>query len=105
MEPNIRLKFKTVKSRPELILKVGYLTKDESPRCPSFLSFHYFGSFVLSFFLSFALSRFYLFIRDTQRERQRHRQRKKQAPCREPDMGLDPESPGSRPGLKAVLNR
>ena len=25
----------------------------------------------------------------------------KQAPCREPDMGLDPGFPGSRPGLKA----
>ena len=32
---------------------------------------------------------------DTQRERER------QAPCREPNMGLDPGSPGSRPGLKA----
>ena len=30
----------------------------------------------------------YLFMRE--RERQRHRQREKQAPCREPDMGLDP---------------
>ena len=39
-----------------------------------------------------------------ERERQRHRQREKQAPCREPDMGLDPGSPGSRPGLKAALN-
>ena len=38
-------------------------------------------------------------------ERQRHRQREKQAPCREPDVGLDPGTPGSRPGLKAVLNR
>ena len=37
-------------------------------------------------------------------ERQRHRQREKQAPCRELDMGLDPGSPGSHPGLKAVLN-
>ena len=40
-------------------------------------------------------------MRDTQRERQRHRQREKQAPCREPDVGLDPGSPGSRPELKA----
>ena len=42
-------------------------------------------------------------MRDTQREkeRQRHRQREKQAPCREPDVGLDPGSPG----LKAALNR
>ena len=27
---------------------------------------------------------------ERERERQRHRQREKQAPCREPDMGLDP---------------
>ena len=25
--------------------------------------------------------------------------------CREPDVGLDPESPGSCPGLQAALNR
>ena len=29
----------------------------------------------------------------------------KQAPCREPDVGLNPGSPGSRPGLQAALNR
>ena len=40
-----------------------------------------------------------------QRERQRHRQREKQAPCREPDVGLDPGSPGSHPGLKEMLSR
>ena len=42
-------------------------------------------------------------MRDTERERkrQRHRQREKQALCREPDVGLDPGSPGSGPGLKA----
>ena len=39
-------------------------------------------------------------MRDTERERQRHRQREKQAPCREPDVGLDPGTPGSRPGPK-----
>ena len=39
-----------------------------------------------------------------QAERQRHRQREKQTPCREPDMGLDPGSPGSHLGLQAVLN-
>ena len=45
----------------------------------------------------------YLFTIDIERERerQRHRQREKQAPCQEPDMGLDPETPGSRPGPKA----
>ena len=49
--------------------------------------------------------RFYLFMRDTHRKRrQRHRQREKQAACREPDVGLNPGSLGSRPGLKVVLN-
>ena len=37
--------------------------------------------------------------------RQRQRQREKQAPCREPEVGLDLETSGSCPGLKAVLNR
>ena len=35
----------------------------------------------------------------THTERERERQREKQAPCR--DVGLDPGSPGSRPGPKA----
>ena len=43
--------------------------------------------------------------RERERERQRHRQREKQTPQREPDVGLDPRSPGSHPGLKAALNR
>ena len=48
----------------------------------------------------------HLFIhRDRDRERQRHRQRVKQAPHREPDMGLDPGSLGSHPGLQAAPNR
>ena len=38
------------------------------------------------------------------RERERHRQRERQAPCREPDVGLDPRSPGSGPGPKMALN-
>ena len=42
-------------------------------------------------------------MRDTEKERQRHRQREKQALCREPDVGLDPRSPGSCPGPKAAL--
>ena len=44
-------------------------------------------------------------MRDTERERekQRPRQREKQAPYREPDVGLNPGTPGSRLGLKAVL--
>ena len=38
---------------------------------------------------------------DIKRERGRDRRREKQAPCREPDVGLDPGTPGSRPGPKA----
>ena len=34
-------------------------------------------------------------------KRQRHRQREKQASCREPEVGLDPGTPGSHSGLKA----
>ena len=36
-------------------------------------------------------------MRDTERERQRENQ----APCKEPDMKLDPRTPGSHPELKA----
>ena len=32
-----------------------------------------------------------------EREGQRYRQSEKEAPCREPDVGLDPGSPGSGP--------
>ena len=42
--------------------------------------------------------------RERHRERERDKQREKQPPCREPNVGLDPGSPGSHPGLKAVLN-
>ena len=41
-------------------------------------------------------------MRDTEIKRHRHRQREKQAPCREPDMELDPRSPGSHPGLNGA---
>ena len=40
-------------------------------------------------------------MRDTERERRRQ----KQAPCREPDAGLDPGTPGSCPELKADAKR
>ena len=39
--------------------------------------------------------------REREREAQRCRRREKQAPCREPNMGLDPGTPGSRSGPKA----
>ena len=34
-------------------------------------------------------------------EGQRHRRREKQAPFRDPNVGLEPGTPGSRPGPKA----
>ena len=43
----------------------------------------------------------YLFIHKRHREGGRHRQRKKQAPCREPNVGLDSGTPGSRPEPQA----
>ena len=45
----------------------------------------------------------YLFMRDTERGRDTGRG-ETQAPCREPDAGLDPGTPGSHPGPKAALN-
>ena len=42
-----------------------------------------------------------LIIHERQRERQRHRQREKQAAYGEPDVGLDPRTPGSPPEPKA----
>ena len=41
-------------------------------------------------------------MRETEREAET--QREKQAPCRESDVGLNPRSLGSHPGLKAALN-
>ena len=40
-------------------------------------------------------------MRDTERKKQRQRQREKQAPCKAPNVGLDPGTAGSRPQLKA----
>ena len=46
--------------------------------------------------------RFYLFIHERKREAETPaRQREKQAPCREPDVGLHPGTPGSHPKPKA----
>ena len=65
---------------------------NELPRRPSYAGL---------LFIYYFFKRFYLFMRDIERERQRHRQREKQAPCREPDVGLDPRTKGSHPGQKA----
>ena len=52
------------------------------------------------FFFFFFKIYLYLFMIDMEGG-QRHRQREKQATCREPNMGLDPGTPGSGPGPKA----
>ena len=76
-------------------------------RCPkkrvALMWYRFFFFLPLFFFLRFYLS---IHERHTQRERetQRYRQREKQTLCREPDVGPDPGSPGSDPGLKAALN-
>ena len=51
-------------------------------------------------FLFFVFKDLFIYDRHRERETQRHRRREKQAPCGEPDVGLDPGSPGSRPGPK-----
>ena len=56
------------------------------------------------FYFYFIFLRLYLFInkRHTHTQRGRDiRQREKQAPCRKPDVGLDPRTPGPYPELKA----
>ena len=56
------------------------------------------------FLLYLFFKRFYLFIHDRHTDREREaetQEREKQASCREPDMGLDLGSPGSRPEPKA----
>ena len=40
-------------------------------------------------------------MRDIYREKQRRRQKEKQAPCREPNVGLNPGTLGSHPEPKA----
>ena len=54
--------------------------------------------------VDFDFSIFFKILFIHERHRDRERQREKQAPCREPHVGLNPESPGSHPGLKVALN-
>ena len=41
-----------------------------------------------------------LFTHEGHKERQRHRRKEKQDPCRDPNAGLDPRTPGSGPERK-----
>ena len=58
--------------------------------------------------VSFLFKNFFLnlFIHEKQRDREVETQaeREKQTPCREPNVGFNPGSPGSCPGPKAALN-
>ena len=78
------------------------------PGCPKFLilymkEFSFFPVCSLLVFSFIYLLKFKkkIYLWQRERERQRHGQREKQAPCREPDVGLNPRPPGSCPGLKA----
>ena len=57
------------------------------------------SSFTLFFFL-----KIYLFMIDIEREAETQEEREAGS-MQEPDVGLDPRSPGSHPGLQAALNR
>ena len=59
------------------------------------------GSPCVTIFILFFKNILFVYSWETERERQRYRQREKQAPCREPDVGIDPGTPGSHPGPKA----
>ena len=59
-----------------------------------------FRHFTFILFIFFKDLFIYLFMIDIERERQRHRRREKQAPCQETDVGLDPGTPESHPGLE-----
>ena len=54
-----------------------------------------------SFFSFYFFKVLFIYFWDTHTQRQRHRQREKQSPCRKPDVGLDPRTPGSCPEPKA----
>ena len=78
-EPNVGLTPRTPRSWPELKVDAQPLSHRGIPR----------NRF------------FFLYSWERERERQRHRRREKQASCREPDVGLNPGTPGLRPGPKA----
>ena len=67
-----------------------------------FLSFFFMADiYIIYIYVIFSFfKRFYLFIHDRQREAETQAEGEKQAPCWEPDLGLDPGSPGSHPRLK-----
>ena len=84
--------------------RVNYTTwrQRHSIQCLELTCLHHQHPFVCYLALSF-LKDFYVFIHEGHREkeRQRPRQREKQAPCREPDVGLDPGTLGLQPDPKA----
>ena len=53
------------------------------------------------YFILFLKTFLFIYSWEIHRERQRHRQREKQTPCREPNAGLNPRTPGLCPEPKA----
>ena len=95
MEPNAGFDFTNLRPRPELRSRVCCLT-NWATQILHGKSFIFFNLFIFKDFI--------LFIHERQREREREaetRAEKKEAPRWEPNVGLDPGTPGSCPGPKA----
>ena len=78
-----------------------YLIKYIQYRAAWYFSNNYFSiynnSFIFNSIFLFSLILKILFVQWRHREmRERHRQKEKQAPCRKPNVGLIPQTPGSR---------
>ena len=60
---------------------------------------------MLSFLFSFFVKILCIYLKERESNSgEEQRESEKQAPSREPDMGVDPGSSGSHPGLNAALN-
>ena len=80
---------------------------DSFPLCPGILisgRSHYLHNFLIPHVTKLLSLVLFFIFKDLFIYSKRERQRKKQALCRKRDMGLDPRSPGSHPGLQAALN-
>ena len=53
-------------------------------------------------FLSFLKRFYFIYSQETQREAKTQAEREKQVPCGDPDVGLDPRTPGSGPELEML---
>ena len=71
---------------------------------PFSVQFWHFIYVCMYVFIYLFLKILFIYSWETMRERQRHRQREKQAPCKEPNVGLDPGTPGSHLSWRQTLN-